>query len=62
VDCLTLEEGKIVCPETSVTDYKPTLLHIPQERRSYRNTALSCDTDLFVQKAEEDIRGKYDLE
>ena len=30
-DCLTLEDGKESCPETSVTNYESTLSNVPEE-------------------------------
>jgi hypothetical protein len=35
LDCLTLQMGPVVCPETSVTNYQSTLRNIPEERRSH---------------------------
>jgi len=36
-----LQVGLTDCPETSVTDYEPTLHNIPEGRRPLRNGSLS---------------------
>jgi len=35
--------GQIICPETSLTNYKSTLSNIPEERRSHLHAAEGCD-------------------
>jgi hypothetical protein len=37
-----LKRGPIRCPETSVTNYNPTLFNIPEERRS-RNSSVRTE-------------------
>jgi hypothetical protein len=36
LDFLTLEDGQIHCPETSVKDYHSTLHYTPADRRSHK--------------------------
>jgi hypothetical protein len=43
---LTLEDGPIGCPETSVQKYHPTLRKIPEERRSQNKIKLKSNIKL----------------